>query len=181
MSHIVLRCDPVCLDLELVPSLNDVVGLPPVNTFRCMRCGTIHPANDVANMLQNADSFWDSIDASGAREIHLHPEDARELGIDVAALDAEVGIDVWSNEDGTVFADGHVDPVLFCRAVQAFWSYTEGAEHGHEALDPEDVEHIYWTPPEGLTWDDDLTDVPGEWSTQPTERSRPFTRCLADG
>lgn len=91
---------------------------------------------------------------------------------------------VWDDArgNGILFAEGHIEPSLFIRAARKWWSDTTGSDECWEdhygEMEPEYVEHLWWwlDPATGLTWDDDLEDVPLTVLTEFRENARPYTR-----
>jgi hypothetical protein len=59
---------------------------------------------------------------------------------------------VWSDENGDYFAQGHVDPETFKTAAHAHDVYCLGADHVCEdgecsaEMEPDEVEHGWWYP-----------------------------------
>lgn len=83
-------------------------------------------------------------------------------------------IQVWSNEDGDLFAHGHVEPVAFIEAAKRFWMDTTGDmdqwEDHYADIGPEWIGHGWWLPAS-----DDPDEERGKWHEEEVPGSEPFT------
>jgi hypothetical protein len=81
----------------------------------------------------------------------------------------------WDDEDGNIFAHGHVDPERFIEAAKWHWMDRVGDmemwDDHYGEIDPAYVEHLWWLPAS-----DDPEEECGTWHDEAVPGADPYTR-----